>query len=123
MYNKNIILNILVNTFGKDIEAYIQNCIDKMDIEELEEYFDQDIDYVVLDMINRMIVDNYEVESDAAEQQTIFGTLEVQAEVDGFVKWEGKEIFKGNSEMILELLYEFHVEDRIYKDLYLEYLY
>lgn len=123
MYNKNIVLNILVNTFGKDIENYVQNCINEMDIEELEEYFNQDIDYAVLNVIDQMIVENYEVEAEGEMQQTIFGTLEVKAEVDGFAKWEGVEIFKSSSEMTLELLYEFHAEDRRYKNLYLEYLY
>lgn len=123
LYNKNIILNILVNVFGKNIETYIRDCIDKMEIEEIEEYFEQDIDYAVLAMINQMLVEDYEVEGNEENQQTISGTLEVKAEVDGWSKWEETEVFKESAEIPMELLYEFQVKDKKYGDLYLEYLY
>lgn len=123
MYNKNIILNILVNTFGKDIETYVQDCIDKMEIEEIKEYFDQDIDYAVLAMINQMLVEDYEVEGGEGNQQIISGTLEVKAEIDGWSKWEEIEVFKESAEIPIGLLYEFQVKDKKFSDLYLEYLY
>ena len=123
LYNKNIILNILVNTFGKDIETYVQDCIDKMEIEEIEEYFDQDIDYAVLAMINQMLVEDYEVEGGEGNQQIISGTLEVKAEIDGWSKWEEIEVFKESAEIPIGLLYEFQVKDKKFSDLYLEYLY
>lgn len=116
-------MNILVNTFGKDIETYVQDCIDKMEIEEIEEYFDQDIDYAVLAMINQMLVEDYEVEGGEGNQQIISGTLEVKAEIDGWSKWEEIEVFKESAEIPIGLLYEFQVKDKKFSDLYLEYLY
>lgn len=123
LYNKNIILNILNSTFGDEIEEYIQNCVVEMDSNELKEYFEQETDYAVLDVLEQMVVQDFEVELDEENKELISGTLEISAEIDGYVHWEGEEIYIESAAVTIGLLYEFHAENEQYTDLYLEYLY
>ena len=39
LYNKNIVLNILSNIFGEQIEDYVQNCVIRLENNILEKYF------------------------------------------------------------------------------------
>ena len=82
MYNKNIILNILSNIFGIEIETYVQKCIMRMEKEELEEYFGEEVDYAMLHFLHQIIIENYEIEIEDENQEIISGTVEVEAEID-----------------------------------------
>lgn len=124
MYNKNIILNILSNIFGIEIETYVQKCIMRMEKEELEEYFgEEEVDYAMLHFLHQIIIENYEIEIEDENQEIISGTVEVEAEIDGFSFEEEKSVYKDSTEITIGLLYEFHACNGEYKDLYLEYLY
>lgn len=122
LYNKNIILHILSGKFGDEIESYIQDCVMRMDSDELELYFKQELDYAVLDMINQMTVQNFEIEMDGEAQATISGILEVLADINGYVHWDNEEIYVGSAVVIIDLLYEFHTENEEYTNLYLEHI-
>lgn len=123
MYNKNIILNILSNIFRIEIETYIQKCIMCMEKEELEECFEEEVDYAMLHFLHQIIIENYEIETENENQEIVSGTVEVEAEIDGFSFEEEKSVYKDSTEITIGLLYEFHSSNGEYKDLYLEYLY
>lgn len=44
LYNKNIVLNILSNIFGEQIEDYVQNCVIRLENNILEKYFNTEVD-------------------------------------------------------------------------------
>ena len=45
LYNKNIVLNILSNIFGEQIEDYVQNCVIRLENNILEKYFNTEVDF------------------------------------------------------------------------------
>lgn len=123
LYNKNIILHILSSKFGDKIETYIQDCIVRMESNELGIYLGQEADYAVLDTIVQMTVQDFETETEEEKQTAISGTLEVLADISGYVHWDDEEIYVGNSIVTIGLLYEFYAENDEYTNLYLEHIY
>ena len=121
LYNKNIVLNILSNIFGEQIEDYVQNCVIRLENNILEKYFNTEVDFAW--MLNQMVVENYNIDL-ANNEEIISGNLKVQAQIDGFVleEKEGGFRYKDSVMLPLTLLYEFHVKNQEYRDLYLEYL-
>ena len=73
--------------------------------------------------LNQMVVENYNIDL-ANNEEIISGNLKVQAQIDGFVleEKEGGFRYKDSVMLPLTLLYEFHVKNQEYRDLYLEYL-
>lgn len=123
MYNKNIVLNILSNIFGEQIEDYAQNCVIRWEKNIIEKYFNAEVDFVWMSALNRMIVENYNIDL-ADKEEIISGKLKVQAQIDGFILEEKEVGFRYKASLILPLNfgYEFHVKNQEYRDLYLEYL-
>lgn len=123
LYNKNIVLNILSNIFGEQIEDYVQNCVIRWEKNILEKYFNAEVDFVWMSALNQMIVENYNIDL-ADKEEIISGKLKVQAQIDGFIL-EEKEAgvsYKDSVVLPLNFWYEFHVKNQEYRDLYLEYL-
>ena len=122
LYNKNIVLNILSNIFGEQIEDYVQNCVIRLE-NILEKYFNTEVDFAWMSTLNQMVVENYNIDL-ANNEEIISGNLKVQAQIDGFVleEKEGGFRYKDSVMLPLTLLYEFHVKNQEYRDLYLEYL-
>ena len=123
LYNKNIVLNILSNIFGEQIEDYVQNCVIRLENNILEIYFNTEVDFAWMSTLNQMVVENYNIDL-ANNEEIISGNLKVQAQIDGFVleEKEGGFRYKDSVMLPLTLLYEFHVKNQEYRDLYLEYL-
>ena len=123
LYNKNIVLNILSNIFGEQIEDYVQNCVIRLENNILEKYFNTEVDFAWMSTLNQMVVENYNIDL-ANNEEIISGNLKVQAQIDGFVleEKEGGFRYKYSVMLPLTLLYEFHVKKQEYRDLYLEYL-
>ena len=123
LYNKNIVLNILSNIFGEQIEDYVQNCVIRLENYILEKYFNTEVDFACMSKLNLMVVENYNIDL-ANNEEIISGNLKVQAQIDGFVleEKEGGFRYKDSVMLPLTLLYEFHVKNQEYRDLYLEYL-
>lgn len=123
LYNKNIVLNILSNIFGEQIEDYVQNCVTRLENNILEKYFNTEVDFAWMSTLNQMVVENYNIDL-ANNEEIISGNLKVQAQIDGFVleEKEGGFRYKDSVMLPLTLLYEFHVKNQEYRDLYLEYL-
>lgn len=123
LYNKNIILNILNNTFSDEIEAFVQKCVLEMDEEELETFFEQEVDYAFFDEIEQIVIVDFEIESENDTEKSISGTLEISANIDGYIHWDDEAIYVGSTIITLGLLYDFQIQGKRYVDLYLEYLY
>lgn len=84
LYNKNIVLNILSNIFGEQIEDYVQNCVIRLENNILEKYFNTEVDFAWMSTLNQMVVENYNIDL-ANNEEIISGNLKVQAQIDGFV--------------------------------------
>ena len=121
MYNKIIVLNILSNIFGEQIENYVQSCIIKLERSILEKYFSVEVDFVSLNTLNRMTVENYNIELEKNEDELISGRLKIQAIIDGFAIGENEVNYMASTMIPMVLMYEFRVRNQEYMDLYLEY--
>ena len=122
MYNKNIVLNILSNIFGEQIENYVQSCIIKLERNILEKYFGVEVDFVSLNTVNQMMVENYNIELEKNENELISGKLKIQAIIDGFAVDENEINYMASIMIPMVLMYEFRVRNQEYMDLYLEYV-
>ena len=122
MYNKNIVLNILSNIFGEQIENYVQSCIIKLEKNILEKYFGVEVDFVSLNTVNQMMVENYNIELEKNENELISGKLKIQAIIDGFAVDENEINYMASIMIPMVLMYEFRVRNQEYMDLYLEYV-
>ena len=114
---------MLSNIFGEQIEDYVQNCVIRLENNILEKYFNTEVDFAWMSTLNQMVVENYNIDL-ANNEEIISGNLKVQAQIDGFVleEKEGGFRYKDSVMLPLTLLYEFHVKNQEYRDLYLEYL-
>ena len=121
LYNKIIVLNILSNIFGEQIENYVQSCIIKLERSILEKYFSVEVDFVSLNTLNRMTVENYNIELEKNEDELISGRLKIQAIIDGFAIGENEVNYMASTMIPMVLMYEFRVRNQEYMDLYLEY--
>ena len=121
LYNKIIVLNILSNIFGEQIENYVQSCIIKLERSILEKYFSVEVDFVSLNTLNRMTVENYNIELEKNEDELISGKLKIQAIIDGFAIGENEVNYMASTMIPMVLMYEFRVRNQEYMDLYLEY--
>ena len=121
LYNKIIVLNILSNIFGEQIENYVQSCIIKLERSILEKYFSVEVDFVSLTTLNRMTVENYNIELEKNEDELISGRLKIQAIIDGFAIGENEVNYMASTMIPMVLMYEFRVRNQEYMDLYLEY--
>ena len=106
LYNKNIVLNILSNIFGEQIEDYVQNCVIRLENNILEKYFNTEVDFAWMSTLNQMVVENYNIDL-ANNEEIISGNLKVQAQIDGFVleEKEGGFRYKDSVMLPLTLLY------------------
>lgn len=80
LYNKNIVLNILSNIFGEQIEDYVQNCVIRLENNILEKYFNTEVDFAWMSTLNQMVVENYNIDL-ANNEEIISGNLKVQAQI------------------------------------------
>ena len=100
-----------------------QDGVERLENNILEKYFNTEVDFAWMSTLNQMVVENYNIDL-ANNEEIISGNLKVQAQIDGFVleEKEGGFIYKDSVMLPLTLLYEFHVKNQEYRDLYLEYL-
>lgn len=124
LYNRNIVLDILRSNFWDPIEEFTNRCIMDMNGMELERFLEYTVDYANLDFITEMKVIDYEVEKEEdSSGESVSGTLEVSAEIDGYTHWDGEDILSDSGEITLGFSFNFYVEEGKYSDLELEYLY
>lgn len=122
LYNKNIILELLRRDFWDEIESFVDHCVLDMDEEELNMLFEADVDYAVLDYIERMRVVNYDI-SKEEESDTVSGAVDITADIDAYRRWDGESIHVGSGVVGLGLSFEFTVVEDSGQGLELEWLY
>ncbi len=122
LFNQNIISEILRSSFGDKIEAFTDDCVMELDDYELADLFEETIDFAILYGIDEIEVEEYRVEEEG-EGQKVSGTLEIMAVVDGFERIEEESEFRDTGTIAFGAGFSFHVEEGVYSDLELEYLY
>ena len=74
-----------------------------------------------MNTLNRMTVENYNIELEKNEDELISGRLKIQAIIDGFAIGENEVNYMASTMIPMVLMYEFRVRNQEYMDLYLEY--
>lgn len=110
LFNKNIILEILRRNFADELETCINDSIANIDPDERVEIFDSWIDYTLMDLIEDISVESYSVEN-RTDEQVVSGVLSVLAIADGYVHWEGEDVFVDADEIEVMFSFSFHVKD------------
>ena len=120
LVNKNIILEILNSSFSKEIESTIIDTVMDMDSYDLEEYFQDEVDYASLNSINDIHIENYEIDE---EEQMVSGELTVMVSIDGYVYINGETLCTNSCDIQLGFIYQFSADGETYSDLELEHIY
>lgn len=122
LFNKNIVLEIIRTHFGEEIEIQASSIVMNLESFELEGFFDLSVDYAMLDVIDEISVEDYKVET-AAGICFVEGILTVLAILEGYVHWDGEEEYIGNEETPLTFMFQFTVNEDVYSDFQLDYIY
>ena len=85
-------------------------------------YFGVEVDFVSLNTVNQMMVENYNIELEKNENELISGKLKIQAIIDGFAVDENDINYMASIMIPMVIMYEFRVRNQEYMDLYLEYV-
>lgn len=123
LFNKNIVLEIIRTHFGDEIELQTADCVMDLESYELEDFFDDYVDYALLDVIDEINVERFEVEKERENGCTIEGILTVISLLEGYVRWEDEELCVGEAEASLAFLFRFDVKADEYSDFKLSYIY
>lgn len=121
-YNKNIVLDILRSNFWDEIEKFVMDYVLDLENDELIEVFETLVDYAMLDYIEEMSVDCYEVEQEE-NKKNISGVLDVVANIDGYAHWDGEGNLIDDGEIEIGIGFRFYEEEEEYFDIVLEHLY
>lgn len=121
-YNKNIILDILRSNFFEEIETFVTNYVLDLEENDLIMFFETSVDYAMLDYIEEISVVYYEVEKEEG-QDNISGMINVIAEIDGYLHWDGEENFVGSNEIEIGIDFSFYEENNDFFDIELEDVY
>lgn len=121
-YNYNIILEILRSAFWKEIEIYVKNYVLGLETDQLMDLFQTSLKFAMLHYIEEMGVADYEV-GQQEEQKYISGTLNVTAEIDCFIDWDGEDEWDGTREIEIVIDFGFYEKGEKYFDLELLHLY
>lgn len=84
--------------------------------------FDHQTEYAVLDYMDSIRLIDYEADSED-ETERLSGTMEVTADMTGYVCWDREDIDMGSGLIHMEMMFYFLVEDGTYSDLESEYLF
>lgn len=123
LFNKNIVLEIIRTHFGDEIELQTAGYVMKLENFELEDFFDDYVDYALLDVIDEISVEQFRVEEKKENICSVEGILTVVSLLEGYVYWEDEELCVGEAEASLVFLFRFSVKDDEYFDFKLSYIY
>ena len=119
-YNKNIILEMLSSTFWDEIESFVERIVMDYKDDDLIDIFEQPTDYTLLDSIQAMRVLDFFTEQDD-EKERIYGKLQIEASIEGYVHWDDEVEWLGDKEECIEVAFDFDVHDGICSNLKLAY--
>ncbi len=123
LFNKNIVLEIIRTHFGDEIELQTAGCVMELESFELEDFFDDYVDYALLDVIDEISVEQFRVEEKKENSCTVEGILTVISLLEGYVHWEDEELYVGEAEATLAFLFRFAAKADEYFDFKLSYIY
>ena len=118
-YNKNIVLEMISSTFWDEIETFVEENVMDFEGEELMDIFAQPVDYALLDSIESMSILDFDTDKEE-ENESISGTLQVVALVEGYVHWDGENVWLEDEEMCMGIAFCFDVVDGVCSNLDLE---
>ncbi len=115
-YNKNIVLEMISSTFWDEIETFVEENVMDFEGEELMDIFSQPVDYALLDSIESMRILDFDTDKEE-KNESISGTLQVVALVEGYVHWDGENVWLEDEEMCMGIAFSFDVVDGICSNL------
>ena len=121
-FNRFIIQHIFETKFKDALNKKIAQDITRLDCEDLEVDFGEKSDIFELDYIDRIDVDNYEIEQDD-DETLVSGEMEINAEINGFTYDHGEAFAAGSSLITLGYLFSFTENENEVSNLYLENIY
>ncbi len=119
--NKNILLEIIRTHFSEEVEIQVTQSVMELESYELEEIFENSIDYADLDVINEMFIQKLEIFEDE-DTGIIQGSIGINVFLDGYVHWEGENEFVDSREVTLNYKFEFKSENAEYTDFTMNYI-
>ena len=119
--NKNIVLEIIRTHFSEEVELEVTQSVMELESYELEEIFENSIDYADLDVINEMFIQKLEIFEDE-DTGIIQGSIGINVFLDGYVHWEGENEFVDSREITLNNNFEFKSENTEYTDFNMDYV-
>ena len=115
LYNKNIVLEIIISNFEQQIEDKVSDYVIDLDAFMLEQIFEQIIDYACVDYIESIEVEEYHVQN-RDEIDTITGILRVIVLLEGYVHWDGEDEFVEDQSAIINFRFTFANDNNEYVD-------
>lgn len=113
------VLDIILENFEKDIELEAAVGVMEMDSYELEDCFDNSVDYADLEGVDEVEVEEVFVEEE--ENTTIVsGTLRALVMFSGYVHWDGEEVLVGDADKYMQFTFSFEVKDNKYLEFEVE---
>ena len=122
LFNRNIILEVLRSNFAKNIKEFVDKCIMEWDGFDLDDIFEEAVDFALLDSVEEMTIEEYNVE-DENGGQTVDGICEITVAVNGFIKAGEDVAYRDTQIAVLGIGFSFYVENDKFSDMELEYLY
>lgn len=119
LYNKNIVLQIIVSNFSNELEMAIYEATKDLDGFELEEIFEQLIDFAEVDDIGNTEVVDYKVDV-CDDVNVLHGIIKVDVSLDGYVHWDGENEILDTQNYEFEFEFGFKDKEEKYYDFELE---
>ena len=128
LYNKNIIMDILQRNFWDEIESNVEKCVMRMKDSEIESIFNYEysIDFAMVDCIEEMDIQDWNAEESQWEKgtQTVSGTLDILAQIEGYKYWDGEHIPVGTAGINIGFFFQFECQGKEkFDNLELEHIY
>ncbi len=113
---------ILENQFAEDIYRKVLDSVSELEQGDWLDAFELFVDYVLVDTIEDIQVESWEVER-YVEELTVSGLLELSVELEGYAHWDGEDISAGTAEFPMRYAFEFSMIGEECGNLHLEYEY
>lgn len=108
-FNKSIIEDIISENFIGIIQDECNSYITDLNSEDIDNLFDNFIDYIDIDSIGDLNIINYSINK-LDDETEISGTYEINIDVNGYAHWDKENFFLESSELKLIMDFVFYEE-------------
>ena len=115
LYNKNIVLEIILSCFSDVLEKAIYEEVVNLDSYELENIFQQIIDFAEVGDIGDAEIEYYRVDTDE-KMNKVYGIIKVDVSLDGYVHWDGENELLDTENHEFEFDFKFNDREEQYSD-------